>query len=122
MNKLQINPNRFIYTSVDEIEPVLTSHNTGSKKVLCKGFPESVQLKQIALGGLSPGESVAVHTHLDMDEYYHVLTGNGVIYIDEVLYKLEPGIFINVPAGAAHRLECGEIPLEFFYFGLEILL
>ena len=41
--------------SVDEVRPVPTAHNSGTKKVLSGEFSHPVMIKQVAVGNFSPG-------------------------------------------------------------------
>ncbi len=98
----------------------LTSHGIGLKKILSKELPESLKIKQIALGYLKPGELIEPHVHPDLDEYYYVLEGNGSILLDDDTLPFHEAIFVKVPAGTTHSLTC-EKDLTFFYFGVQIL-
>ena len=109
----------FIHLDVDEIIPVSTSHAVGLKKILAQGSDQSVKLKQVAFGKLTPGQSVPAHVHPDMDEVYYFQNGHGIVRVDDVAYDLKPGVFVYVPAGSKHDISCSTTSLEFFYFGLE---
>lgn len=121
MNAIPDHQRWFVYVNVHDIEQGATSHGTGSKQILCPAFPEAVQLKQIAMGSLMPGETIALHAHADMDEYYYFLEGEGSMLVQGKEYFLYKGIFMVVPAGAEHSLRCSTVALQFFYFGLAVL-
>jgi len=107
--------------SVDEIRPVPTAHNSGTKKVLSGEFSHPVMIKQVAVGKLGPGESVELHAHPDMDEHYFILEGNGRIKIDNTVYFIKKGDFMIVTAGSDHELHSNNETLEFFYQSFQIL-
>lgn len=90
------------------------------KKILCKEFPETLKIKQIAIGFLRSGEEIRSHVHPDFDEYYYVLEGSGRIFINNEKFLFVKNVFVKVPAGAIHRLTC-KYDLCFFYFGVQIL-
>src|SRR5690554_6895977 len=113
-------PDRLNYKNAAEITAALTSHSIGFKKVLSKELPEALQIKQIAVGYLKPGEIIEPHVHPDLDEYYFVLEGNGSILINGEMLPFHKDIFVQVPAGTTHSMEC-EQDLTFFYFGVQIL-
>jgi quercetin dioxygenase-like cupin family protein len=104
-----------------ELVPVATAHNSGTKKVLSRGFDQPVVIKQVAVGTLLPGETVEPHTHPDLDEYYYVLTGNGTMRVDQQTYELAAGDFVIVTAGSEHELRSGDKPLEFYYQSFQVL-
>ena len=120
MNNIPDRQHRFVYANVHDIEQGATSHGTGSKQILSPSFPEAVQLKQIAMGSLMPGEIIALHAHADMDEYYYFLEGEGSMLVQGSEYFLYKGIFMVVPAGAEHSLRCSTVALQFYYFGLAL--
>ena len=110
-----------IKLSVDEIRPVPTAHNSGTKRVLSGGFSHPVMLKQVAVGKLEPGESVEPHVHPDLDEHYFILEGNGRIRINNKVYFIKKGDFMIVTAGSDHELHSNNETLEFFYQSFQIL-
>lgn len=113
-------PDRLNYKNAAEIAAALTSHKVGFKKVLSKELPETLQIKQIAIGYLKPGEVIEPHVHPDLDEYYYVLEGNGSIYLNEDMLPFQKDVFVRIPAGITHALKCAE-DLTFFYFGVQII-
>lgn len=113
-------PDRLNYINTEEIEAFVTSHGIGSKKVLSKESPETLQIKQIAVGYLAPGEAIEPHVHPDLDEYYYVLKGNGSIFLNDDMLPFHQSVFVKVPAGTIHSLQC-EQDLAFFYFGVQII-
>lgn len=112
-------PDRLNYKNTEEIEAFVTSHGIGFKKILSKELPETLQIKQIAVGYLTPGEVIEPHVHPDLDEYYYVLEGNGSIFLNDDMLPFHKAIFVKVPAGTTHALQC-EQDLTFFYFGVQI--
>lgn len=113
-------PEHINYKNTADMAALLTSHGIGLKKILSKELPETLQIKQIALGYLTPGEVIEPHIHPDMDEYYYVLEGNGSILLNNDMLPFHKAIFVKVPAGTTHSLEC-EQDLTFFYFGVQII-
>lgn len=93
-----------IYRDIDNIESILTSHKIGEKKVLLSNSETASNVTQIAITNLFAGDRVERHVHLTMDEHYFVLSGEGIMTIDDECYKLDTGKFILVPAGCYHDL------------------
>jgi mannose-6-phosphate isomerase-like protein (cupin superfamily) len=107
--------------AVANVTPVATAHNSGTKKVLTRGFDQPVIIKQVAVGTLLPGEYVEPHSHADLDEYYFVLSGNGTMRVDGNNYELAAGDFVIVTAGSEHELRSGDKTLEFYYQSFELV-
>lgn len=114
-------PARLICLKLDDVEAVSTSHAAGEKKVVSRGFEEPMKVKQIAVGRLKPGEIVEEHTHADMDECYYFMEGSGYIYLNGTQIALSKDMVINVAATVAHRIECTNAELKFYYFCLELV-
>ncbi len=58
------------------------------------------------------------HVHKGYSEVYYVLSGRGMIKLDEETHALRPGAVVVIPAGVPHSLESeGDEPLEFIIFG-----
>ena len=114
------NLTRLIYLDARQVEEAHTSHHFGVKQVLSNGFAELFQIKQIAIGTLNQGEDIAEHVHLDMDEHYYFLEGEGQMFVSGDEFALKEGIFLNVPATAKHRLVCTSGTLRFIYFCLAV--
>ncbi|SDE01183.1 Cupin domain-containing protein [Mucilaginibacter pineti] len=111
---------RLIYLDAHKVEETHTSHQFGIKRVLSKGFADLFQIKQIAIGTLNQGEDIAEHVHLDMDEHYYFLEGEGKMFVNGHEFALKEGIFLNVPATANHSLICNTGTLRFLYFSMAV--
>ncbi|RMG20772.1 MAG: cupin domain-containing protein [Deltaproteobacteria bacterium] len=65
------------------------------------------------LGLLEMEAGAKVPEHRDStEEYIHVLEGDGTIVIDGVMYAVEPGTTIFMPANAKVSFQGGEHPLK----------
>lgn len=117
---MQDEQKRLIYTNISSIVPIPTSHTSGLKQILCKGFNEKMQVKQIAVGILQKGEVIPPHSHPDMDECYYVLEGEGTFHIDGTTYPATTGAFFNIPARSFHSIECSS-SLRFLYSCLMLI-
>nr|WP_165388386.1 cupin domain-containing protein [Sphingomonas populi] len=61
---------------------------------------------------MPPGSSEGIHAHRAeimaeawLDEYYYVITGNGIMRIDGEVVEITQGDFIYTPAGVFHGIE-----------------
>ncbi|HJN18044.1 MAG TPA: cupin domain-containing protein [Armatimonadota bacterium] len=54
---------------------------------------------------LPPGTSIGVHTHEADEEYYYILTGTGIMTLDDARHSVGPGTITAVYPGGNHGLE-----------------
>jgi mannose-6-phosphate isomerase len=73
---------------------------------------------------VEPGQRLSYQRHAHRSEHWFVVGGEGVVTLDGVEHLVAPGIAIDVPLGAAHRVaSTGSEPLVFIevqsgsYFG-----
>jgi mannose-6-phosphate isomerase len=73
---------------------------------------------------VEPGHRLSYQRHAQRAEHWFVVGGQGVVTLDGVEHPVAPGTAIDVPRGAAHRIEStGTEPLVFVevqhgdYFG-----
>jgi mannose-6-phosphate isomerase-like protein (cupin superfamily) len=70
---------------------------------------------QLVLMSLRPGEDIGEETHADVDQFFRVEKGKGVVWIDGVRKKVENDTAIVVPAGARHNVKnTGETPMKLY--------
>ncbi|WP_461638870.1 cupin domain-containing protein [Labilibaculum euxinus] len=105
------------YVSTNELKFIPTTHLVGLKKIIENQGRDSL-VTQVAIGVLRVGESIALHKHDTMDEYYYFLSGDGVFYCSEKEYQCKRGDFVKIPKGTMHGMVSGNNDLEFFYFGI----
>ena len=60
---------------------------------------------QLTLRCYEPGQDTELHRHLDHDEYFVVLEGEGLMTIDDETRRIGPGMAVCRPANAIHGLE-----------------
>lgn len=90
--------------SLSDIEPVVTSHNAGMKRVLLAATESGCAITQIAITELRAGEVAKTHIHEDMQEGFYVLKGNLDIVLDGVVDHCQAEDFVYVKSGASHEL------------------
>lgn len=91
----------------------------GSYTVLAEG--DGFKVKTIEV---RPGQRLSYQRHKLRAEHWFVVAGQGVITLDGGAIEARPGISVDVPRGAAHRMQnTGSVPLAFVevqhgdYFG-----
>ena len=111
--------NEAVIRHAESISEIMTAHNSGTKKVLLSGDESDNAITQIALGNLEKGESVELHEHLTMKEYFCFIAGKGRYLINGETHELSKGSFVIIPEKTVHALiNTGDEPLSFFYFGI----
>jgi mannose-6-phosphate isomerase-like protein (cupin superfamily) len=66
---------------------------------------------------IHPGETVPAHTHIDEDQVYHVVTGEGFVELDSERTEVEPGSSVLIPMGTEHAItNTGTEPLDYVFF------
>jgi mannose-6-phosphate isomerase-like protein (cupin superfamily) len=100
------------------LEEQLTSHSSGLKRVFINNNTET-PLTQFAYGSLKKGDQTGVHVHKTMDEYFFIVSGEGVLECGAENFTLIPKTFLKIPAGTNHNLSNNnDRVLEFVYFGI----
>lgn len=62
------------------------------------------QLIQLVVMSLKPGEEIGLETYLDTDQFICVEDGNGKAILDGLVYELEPGSALVIPAGTEYNI------------------
>jgi mannose-6-phosphate isomerase-like protein (cupin superfamily) len=73
---------------------------------------------------VEPGKRLSYQRHEHRGEHWFVVAGQASVTLDGVVHTVDPGAAIDIPRGAAHRVEnAGSEPLVFIevqhgsYFG-----
>lgn len=90
--------------SLVNIVPIVTSHNTGLKRVLLSSNESECPITQIAVTDLQAGEVVAAHLHEDMQECFYVMSGKLEIELDGIIENCKQEDFVFVKCGTSHEL------------------
>ncbi len=61
-----------------------------------------------------PGDTAAKHYHTDCHHLFYVLSGNGILHVDEGSYRLAPGVVAVVAPSEVHWFE-NDTPAEFSF-------
>ncbi len=96
--------NRIIHRDYNTLELVPTSHQIGEKKVLLSNSETISNITQLALNKLYANDIVEIHMHPTMDEHFIVVSGEGIMQINNENYDFKQGKFFLVPAGSYHNL------------------
>jgi len=72
------------------------------------GAPAMVKIISV-----SPGESLSLQYHHNRDEYWHVISGDGMATIGEEKIPITTGSDCFVPRETKHRIQGGDVTLVF---------
>ena len=102
------NPAPLAPTVVDEKDACAKTPPSGKAKItlLAKG-------REAFVGKLEMPAFGKVPEHRDAtEETIYILKGHGMMFIDDVAYKVSAGTTVFMPANAKVRFENGDVPLE----------
>jgi mannose-6-phosphate isomerase-like protein (cupin superfamily) len=70
---------------------------------------------QLVLMTLQPGDEIGEEVHEDIDQFFRIEEGNGIIDIDGVEHRVEDDFAVIVPAGSRHNVRNnGSVPLRLY--------
>ena len=70
---------------------------------------------------LYPGCRTGGHEHTDLEEVYHVVSGNGVMHVGDDAFEVGPGDTWIVPLNQYHWTEnTGNLPLNMFWIVIKV--
>ena len=90
--------------SLQEIQPVPSSHKVGLKRVLLAAEESGCAITQIAVTELKAGDAAQAHNHLDMQEGFYVMSGSLDITLDGETLHCVKDDFVWVECGVCHEL------------------
>ena len=83
----------------------------GSYTVLEDATPEGFKVKRLTV---HPGSRLSYQRHRQRAEHWFVVAGVATVTIDDVVSEIPTGQAVDVPLGAAHRIENrGDVPMIF---------
>ena len=74
---------------------------------LTRNSPTTVKILTV-----KPGQSISLQRHVKRDEFWHVLSGNGIAVIGTERKDAKPETEFFIPRGSAHRLEADRDTLK----------
>ena len=102
--------------------PLEPAHNGNGKRQLILSKTDSVseQLQAMTKGFLPVGGIFDWHKQEDMDEFFLVISGTGVIeFEDEMHFNYEKDDLIYIPSNVTHRMRAtGSEENQFFFIRL----
>lgn len=91
--------------TIADIEPVLTGHGIGEKRVLLSQKEYSSPITQIAHTCLKAGDMVEGHSHPTMDEHFIFLKGKCEVTVGGQTITCREGQYLMIPADSNHQIK-----------------
>ena len=102
-----------IKTAYDEAVPYITKDGTTIRELMHPQVHGNDR-QGLAEAILPPGAHSILHRHLDSEELYHILDGQGLLTLGGETTTVAAGDTICIPPGTPHRvLNTGTGPLRF---------
>ncbi|MEW5717002.1 MAG: cupin domain-containing protein [Chloroflexota bacterium] len=111
---------RNLFDAPYELQSIHDGKGRGKNALVFDRADFDTPLKFIRYCELEPGSSIGVHPHGANEEIYIVLSGNGVMTVNDESQAVKPGdVILNKP-GWRHGLEnTSKEPLKLFVFEVE---
>jgi len=87
-------------------KPYIEERPWGNFIEFSKNEPSTIKIITI-----KPQSALSLQSHTLRDEFWHIISGNGQIIIDEKIYKAQSGNEFFIPRQAKHRIETDLEPL-----------
>src|SRR5436305_2828839 len=55
---------------------------------------------------VAPGHRLSLQSHAKRSEHWFVVQGEGLVWRDDERISVRPGVAVDIPVGAQHRVEC----------------
>lgn len=85
-----------------EFKPFTIERPWGNQRQLTHNSPSTVKVHKI-----KPGEETSWQSHKKRSEFWHIISGSGIVKIEDKEYKANPGAEYNAPVGAKHQWIAG---------------
>lgn len=107
--------------SLNQLPIQTVSHNREIKKKTMLKLGDLPHLTNFSQARFAPGQVAFVHAHQDMCEVFFIESGLGIIRINGIEYRLEPGVCVTVEPQEEHEvINSGTQELVITYFGIQV--
>lgn len=87
---------------MSEFKPFTIERPWGNFRQLTHNSLSTVKIHRV-----KPNEETSWQSHTKRSEFWHIISGDGIVRIGEGEYKITPGAEYNVPIGVKHRWIAG---------------
>jgi mannose-6-phosphate isomerase-like protein (cupin superfamily) len=103
-------------TKYSEIAPYITKDGSVIRELMHPNIDPSLR-QSVAEATVPIGGETLLHRHLRSDEIYHVIEGDGRMYLAGDEFDVTDGDTVYIPSGTPHKIRnTGSIPLRIFCF------
>ena len=82
---------------------------------------EAQNIEAIYDTSLEPGQFIEMHFHTDLEEIYYILSGYGIISINDEKQEIARNDVVYIPKLAPHTLlNSGNVPLRFITLSVKV--
>ncbi len=105
---------------IDSTEELEVSHNTKIKKHVLISKDVIDHLTMFSRAVFPPGEIADSHSHSEMTEVFFVVSGQGLILVNDRSVPLQTGTCVTVEPEEMHELKnTGSTDMVVLYFGIK---
>ncbi len=89
--------------NIDRV-PAFTTKDGSEIRELLAHRNSCIRRQTLAEARLPPGQSTTPHHHVETEEIYYILEGNGLMRVDRQQAAVGPGDAVAIPPGASHQI------------------
>ncbi len=99
-------------TRYKEIKAYVTKDGSVIRELMHPEIHDCSNLS-LAEATVHPGASTLKHHHGHSEEIYHILSGEGIVVIDDISFNVSPGDTVHIGPGCSHQIKnTGNSPLR----------
>ncbi len=87
---------------MEEFKPFTIERPWGQFRQLTHNSPSTIKVHRV-----NPGEETSWQSHTKRTEFWHIVSGGGIILVEDKKYNVVPGDEHSAPLGAKHRWMAG---------------
>jgi mannose-6-phosphate isomerase-like protein (cupin superfamily) len=98
--------------SLNDIDPYVTKDGSLIREIIRPTIREGVRMS-LAEATVKKDCTTILHLHRSSQEIYHILSGRGMMTLEQEIFAVEPGDSILIMPGTPHQVKnTGDQPLE----------
>jgi mannose-6-phosphate isomerase-like protein (cupin superfamily) len=111
---------RNLFDAPYELQSIHDGKGRGKNALVFDAADFDTPCKFIRYVEMEPGSSIGVHTHGENEEIYVVLSGNGVMTVNDESQSVKPGdVILNKPSWRHGLANISQEPLKLFVFEVD---
>lgn len=102
-----------LHTRYADVEPFVTKDGSTIRELMHPAH-QAVRMQSLAEATVAPGGRTLLHRHRATEEIYHIVSGQGQLWLGETMLEVRRGDTVAIPAGIGHCIRNhGRRPLRF---------